>query len=290
MILVYHGVSPRGPAHLGLDAFERHLEWIRARYEVVPLSRYRHERPRRRTVALTFDDGFANVCEHVLPLLERSGVPAALFVTTGHLDGVGLLWFSYLDALCFGGDHPEVVVESRRLALATDEERRAARATLRALSWEQADVVGWARRIEERYPVSDGAAAPHRGARWEDLRRAADSGIIEIGAHTVTHPFLAPLDDARLSSELRDSREALREITGRGIEAFAYTGGRYDARVSAAVRDAGFERAYALKPQGDAPPELEIERVGVYSPSLAKLRLKLGGLVRVARAVGYPIG
>ena len=42
-----------------------------------------------RTVALTFDDGYADFHEVAFPLLQRYGCTATLFVTTGWLDDAG---------------------------------------------------------------------------------------------------------------------------------------------------------------------------------------------------------
>ena len=52
--------------------------------------------PAPRTLAITFDDGFASVKRHALPVLARLGAPASLFVPTAfpgrrrHLSWPGL--------------------------------------------------------------------------------------------------------------------------------------------------------------------------------------------------------
>jgi peptidoglycan/xylan/chitin deacetylase (PgdA/CDA1 family) len=42
---------------------------------------------RQRLVALSFDDGYADVVEHALPVLEQRGFRATVFVATGLVDG-----------------------------------------------------------------------------------------------------------------------------------------------------------------------------------------------------------
>jgi GT2 family glycosyltransferase/peptidoglycan/xylan/chitin deacetylase (PgdA/CDA1 family) len=78
------------------------------------------------------------------------------------------------------------------------------------------------------------------------LRAVAATGA-EIGAHTATHPYLDELDPAGVRREIRDGRDIIQEQLGRPVESFAYPHGAYDASVRAAVIDAGFTAAAAVK-------------------------------------------
>jgi peptidoglycan/xylan/chitin deacetylase (PgdA/CDA1 family) len=63
----------------------------------------------------------------------------------------------------------------------------------------------------------------------------------EIGAHSVTHPYLTTVSDTQLQSELVGSKTALEAIPGVGtVTDFAYPYGDYDARVIAAEQSAGY--------------------------------------------------
>ena len=45
-------------------------------------------------VALSFDDGYRDVAEHALPVLERQGFRATVFVATGVVDGTAkFTWY-----------------------------------------------------------------------------------------------------------------------------------------------------------------------------------------------------
>ena len=70
----------------------------------------------------------------------------------------------------------------------------------------------------------------------------------EVDSHTLTHPDLRTLDDASLRREVADSRALLRRDFGVPIEFFCYPAGRYDARVQAAVRAAGYRAATTVEP------------------------------------------
>lgn len=97
-ILVYHRIgSESSPEGFTLDAgiFREQMETLRRRYrpmrlgEIVDrLSQGKAVPPR--TVAVTFDDGYREVFETALPILQETRIPATLFVTTGYLGGQGL--------------------------------------------------------------------------------------------------------------------------------------------------------------------------------------------------------
>jgi peptidoglycan/xylan/chitin deacetylase (PgdA/CDA1 family) len=62
----------------------------------------------------------------------------------------------------------------------------------------------------------------------------------EIGCHSLTHPYLTDLDDARLRDETAGAKDQLEQITSASVEHFSCPGGRWDPRVIAAVKAAKF--------------------------------------------------
>jgi peptidoglycan/xylan/chitin deacetylase (PgdA/CDA1 family) len=80
-----------------------------------------------------------------------------------------------------------------------------------------------------------------------DLVAVADLPGIEVGAHSVRHPRLDELARAEFESEIRDGKDALEQLLGRPVETFAYPFGAHDRRVRAAVIEAGFTGAAAVK-------------------------------------------
>ena len=80
------------------------------------------------------------------------------------------------------------------------------------------------------------------------IRRLIRAGW-EIDSHTLTHPDLTTVDDGRLADELVASRMRLRRYFGPAVSRFfCYPSGRYDARVAAAVKAAGYLAATTTQP------------------------------------------
>jgi peptidoglycan/xylan/chitin deacetylase (PgdA/CDA1 family) len=84
------------------------------------------------------------------------------------------------------------------------------------------------------------------GLSERQLRSLLKAGW-ELDSHTLSHPDLTTLDDATLARELSQSRRELRRRFGVPARFFAYPAGRYDARVQAAVKAAGYSAATTVE-------------------------------------------
>lgn len=98
VVLMYHGIgdfdSVRDPEHLFIPvhAFTGQMRYLqRTGYHVLSEEEYLEwldGRPlQRRSVLLTFDDGYVSVLKHAAPLLAGLGIPAVCFVCPGLLGG-----------------------------------------------------------------------------------------------------------------------------------------------------------------------------------------------------------
>lgn len=76
----------------------------------------------------------------------------------------------------------------------------------------------------------------------EELLRLTDSELVEIGAHSATHPVLRGLTPARQWEEINGSKVFLERLLGRPVKSFAYPYGQ-SARTASLVQQAGFESA-----------------------------------------------
>lgn len=91
-ILTYHSIDgSRSPISLDAAVFARHVAWLASgAVAVVPLQELAARAPEEDAVALTFDDGFASFAREAWPRLADAGLPATLFVVSGHAGGTNL--------------------------------------------------------------------------------------------------------------------------------------------------------------------------------------------------------
>ena len=107
------------------------------------------------------------------------------------------------------------------------------------------------------------------GIRPKEVRALVEAGW-ELGAHTITHPDLTTLSDQALTREVEGSKREIEQRFGVKVRFFCYPSGRFDPRVVAAVRAAGFLGATTTAGRVGRPTEpftLGRFRVGRYDGS-----------------------
>lgn len=232
LILCYHNTVPANAAgagcaglHLSSEQFERQMRWLRGRYSIVSLREFVETMAAgtsmRSLAAVTFDDGYAGVFEHAVPILQAFRTPATIFLVAGAVGRSTGFWW----------DHPEIVaavnpaVRQQWLTeLHGDGDAILARGTS-------------SRTME--------VAPAFRPADWNLIRAGSGRGI-DLGAHSATHRSLPTLDSDELEDEVVTSRAVIHQATGIRPEFFAYPYGRWDARVRDRVRAAGYRAALTL--------------------------------------------
>jgi peptidoglycan/xylan/chitin deacetylase (PgdA/CDA1 family) len=261
-VLMYHSVTRQPPplpdwCFVSAAEFEAQMGWLRHQaLMVLPLSEaaaaLRAGRLRGPSVAVTFDDGYRNNITTALPILKRHKVPATIFLTTGRIGTDRALWPNRLHHALATTSAGALVWMGKRFDLGTQRSRAVALRDLQSWIKEHAggDPAAAVAQLERALDVPvDGAVSRNSVLAMmnrADIAEALDSGLIEFGAHTVSHPLLSHLDDEQLAEELDGSIDAAEELTGRPCRLFAYPNGRdadFDQRAVERLRKRGIEVA-----------------------------------------------
>jgi peptidoglycan/xylan/chitin deacetylase (PgdA/CDA1 family) len=281
LILMYHRVVdlPNDPYLLAVRPhhFADHLQIIRRHCFPIKLQQLvkalRDGNIPKRAVVITFDDGYADNLYNAKPLLECYDIPATVFVTTGHVGHLCEFWWDELDRLLLQpGTLPsrlELCLDGRAWQWELGEAATYTTADYqRDRNWhiEREDGPTPRHRLHRSlYQLLHNLTEKHKQQLLDDLRiwagaqpmgrpthriltrdevvRLAEGGLIEIGAHTVTHPALARLPVTTQRDEIRWSRAHLEEMLNHPVTSFAYPHGSYTQETLAVVREAGFSSA-----------------------------------------------
>lgn len=80
---------------------------------------------------------------------------------------------------------------------------------------------------------------------YAQIKKLHDSGLVEIGTHTMKHANLMLADDDEARAEIRYSKGVLQEIIEAPVTSFAYPFGKFGYREEKLVADEGFRIALA---------------------------------------------
>lgn len=222
-------------------------------------------------VAVTFDDGYSDNLVHAKPILERHGVPATVFVTSGYIGGEREFWWDELERIV--ARSPETLATETngdRLRAHAGSSRRARMRAYFSL-WEELHPLpedernAALARLRGRVGDDGGARDSHRPMTPGELKRLVGGGLVEVGGHTATHPALAGLSRGRQREEIRVGKAAVEEALGRSISIFSYPHGSFSMETAEEVGGAGFDAACSAEPEvvGDASRPFELPRVMV---------------------------
>jgi peptidoglycan/xylan/chitin deacetylase (PgdA/CDA1 family)/SAM-dependent methyltransferase len=280
LILLYHQVAELGSDPWALTVkprhFAEHLEVLRQHANPIRLEELTQAllggNLLHRSVVVTFDDGYADNLYNAKPLLERYNIPATIFLTAGYIGQEDEGWWNELDRMFLqpgtlpGTLHLPVNRRIYRwdLGEATYYSPYFYQGHHSWRAWEDApgprqalyrslyDLL-YPMAEDERRAVLDEllawagakpvARTAHRFLSLEEAITLSRGGLIEVGAHTVTHPALSALPIASQRDEIRQSKDRLEEVMGRPVTSFAYPYGTQDdyaAETVALVREAGF--------------------------------------------------
>jgi peptidoglycan/xylan/chitin deacetylase (PgdA/CDA1 family) len=281
LILMYHRVAEMDLDPWGLcvtpQHFAEHLEVLQKQVRVVSLQQLTREieegTPIHRSIALTFDDGYADNLLNAKPLLEQYDTPATVFVANGYVEKEQEYWWDELERLFL---QPSTLPEKLELDLNN-----------RHYQWELGSAAEYStedyqrhhrwRAEQKNYPTprhilyrsvwrlmqplladrqhqllqelrawagTESATRPtHRPLTLAEVSALDQGNLVEVGAHTVMHPFLSALPVALQRDEIQQGKARLEEILGHPVRSFAYPYGDFTPETVALVQEAGFDRA-----------------------------------------------
>lgn len=263
-ILMYHRIASASFDPWGLAVEEQNLaaqlEWLAANRSVMPLREFarlhREGQLPPDAIAITFDDGYESAVRAALPLLERAGLHATIFLPIDQVERASEFWWDELARIL-------LAFEGTTIRLA-GKEMRVPAADPRDRSWcpdsppdtpRQVLFYSLWSRLRERAPeeieqamreVRDQAAGSDErkdGPCSVDRLRSLNSVFVDVGSHALTHPSLPTLTPEHQAREIDESRERCAQLTGKTPATFAYPYGDFDERTRSLVEDAGFDCA-----------------------------------------------
>jgi peptidoglycan/xylan/chitin deacetylase (PgdA/CDA1 family) len=280
VILMYHRVGEPDldpwSLHVTRKNFQEQMEILRKYANPISLRELAQAQQKgkvpRRSVVITFDDGYADNLYNAKPILERYDIPATFFIATGHIGQERGFWWDELQKLFLQpGKLPEKLtievdgaVHTWDLGIAAnysqdDYQRDKGR---RAYESDPSSRLGFYYSVwqtiqcfpkEAQLPVIEQIKAwvgsevvtdpEDRSLLPEELCTLGNRELTEIGAHTVTHPSLKEHAAEFQLKEIQESKAYLETLLNRPVTSFAYPYGSYNTETVSLLQQAGLDYA-----------------------------------------------
>ena len=245
-ILYYHRVNddrdPFFPA-MSTGLFEREMEFVARHYKVISLDRLMEHLDAsdpETVLTITFDDGYQDNFNHAFPILQRYGLPATIFLTTGSIDSREPLWFEQLSLALKKTTREDLDLKTDpplQFRIRTQAERLECNSRIQNFLRDLPDAERrqcLARVL--RALAADGDEERHgKMLTWDQIRYMQARGI-DFGGHTITHPFLSRTTEEEAAWEIFGCKARIEEAVQQPVRFFAYPNG-HESDVSKSNRD-----------------------------------------------------
>jgi peptidoglycan/xylan/chitin deacetylase (PgdA/CDA1 family) len=254
IILMLHEVQKDPSSELltgtSSDLLDYALGWLKQHgWDLTTLDEFLSRlanRDTRKSIVVTFDDGYRDLASIALPILERHNAPFVMYIPNGALTRTLSSWWLGLRELVKarqsividGLEHVFHCPDYRSKVAAFDtvsswvhQDYRRGDAVLRSLRKEKVCLEA----LNDKYFMTQQA-----------FRSLAAHPLASVGAHTVSHPPLKLLTAAMARQEIEENKKFLEGLTGSEVRHFAYPYGRSGAcgpRDEHIVRLTGFVSA-----------------------------------------------
>lgn len=280
VVLMYHSITedPESAANsIGVSqprsSFDAHVRTIAQRFAPVTMERVAQfaKEGRRlppRSVAVTFDDGYADNYDVALPVLSRYGVPATFYIMVNAVETGIPPWYCRLNFAFRTTRRPEWTDPDQRQSYKIERthEKEAALKTAFALGARKtgSQQEEFVRRIEKSLEVEPLGCEAGLMLNWEKVRALNTAGH-SIGGHTLSHPNLAHVTEEEARTEILGCKKRLEAEIGEPVDHFSYPhpalNPQWSPQTLQITREVGFKSAVLTTcgpvRQGDEPLALK---------------------------------
>ena len=267
IVLMYHRVVnlTADPWQLAVapDRFEEQLSVIRHSREPFSMTEFverlgRGDLPPN-AVSVTFDDGYTDNLLNAKPRLAEAQIPATFYVTTASVGCRREFWWDELARLILDTADIDckITIGGTGIQLKTDHcevlptwqdwrNPRTRRERLYLEVWgllrnlqtaEREELMTQLRFLSSSIPSPRPEDLP---MTEDEIRELIRDGLIDLGAHSVSHLILPTLSTENRWREIVESKTCCERLVGKPVQGFSYPYGQCDESTRRMVSEAGF--------------------------------------------------
>lgn len=267
VVVTYHRVGdaqqlwpdPVEMAEATVAQFNAQMDWIRAHCnpvtvdDVLQVIQGKGAFPNR-AVLVTFDDGYREDLQRVLPALRRNDIRPVVFLPTAYVGTRLRFWWDRVGVCLQTTARERLTMDELGgvdLSLATERDKLQAIEQLldRVRPLDPAGKERFLGRLEQTLELGDTREADQpQVVSWDEVQQLTRQ--MDFGAHTETHPVLSSLSADQARAEMAGSKAAIEQRLGLECATFAIPYGDAAAYTSESLKVAsqvGFSLVFTLQ-------------------------------------------
>lgn len=260
LIINYHGVTDIignrfNNRHMNVTDFEKSVVYLKANFNIVSLKdlfevHSAGKQFAKKTVALTFDDGYINNFSQALPILKKHNIPATFYLISKGLQSTNYyVWPDIVDliqkeikndiVLSVGVfKYPGFYCDAIKLNLVD---------FLKGAGTKRDEHI---EELSVKYPFYKKVAQDYPQlielVREVEFKEFVNEPLIEYGSHTHTHYNLEFLTDDECRKELEESKRIIEGFIGKEVISLAFPDGSYSKRTLDLAFSIGYKNLVAV--------------------------------------------
>ena len=258
-VLAYHRIFPLPGHDYPFDEgtisaiprdFEKQILFIKKRFHVINFSMLSDILSSNKPIPnnlliITFDDGYADNHEIAFKILEKHRLTAVIFLSTSFINTGELFWFDKLTCMIKKIPQSCITFDSGKYSFeVTNSNRKQIRESIMDLflTISNKERLRFLEQLEQqsKIKITPNDLELAKPLNWHQIKEMSDAGI-EMGSHTVSHPFLVNLSPEDIMYELAESKRLIEEKISKQIKCIAYPAGYYDQRVVELAKICGYK-------------------------------------------------
>ena len=242
----FEGCSPK--------YFEKSLSILVNHFDFISLSDfYRHIEDgiplKRKTIILTFDDGFRDNYSNAFPILKKYDIPAIIYLVHDCIENHSLPWSQALGFLLKNTKEHFFSIKNKEINfsfdLSTDRQKEITFNNISKIfqksTRENRELL--LEQIKERSKLE---LPNDMMLTWEMVDEMRQSNI-EFGGHTMSHPLLAKIEIQEAKQEISKSKELIEKRLGEKLIHFAFPAGSYNKELKDYIKRINYKTSYNKK-------------------------------------------
>ncbi|MFM7768817.1 MAG: polysaccharide deacetylase family protein [Bacteroidota bacterium] len=268
LILNYHGVVSEADFgisvnHMSVADFDKQIRYFSNNFNILSLDDFikisngELDVPDRKSILITFDDGYENNFTHAYPVLKKHKAPAVIFPVMGLTGSSMPSWYDAIDITKYKLTDANKTAKLSSLA-------KEFGLTFRSMEYLHELTEGMKNltptqkhEFIEKYLDITGREFQQDTSKFQywkmlnesQIKQMSDDGLVAFGSHTVSHPNLDRIPIETAIQEIQQSKNKLETITGKPVKSIAFPDGGYNDEIKKHVIESGYEVMFSVTPK-----------------------------------------